>query len=246
MLSKIISLGDRLEITKPVSAEKKKELEEENSIFAKPLISQVYDIIDETQLKIAMPIVEGRIIPLPINARFDVCFFTNGGLYKSRFVVTDRYKENGLYVLVVELLVELKKYQRRQYYRLEFSRDIDYLIIEEELFDEIKEDKDMMRQMFKERQNLKGILIDLSGGGARFASSEKHKKGDIVLLKIDVAISAGKEVFAVLGKMLFSERMINNSLAYEQRIEFCELKNADREVIIRYIFEQERKMRQKR
>lgn len=246
VLSKIISLGDRIEITKPVSAEKKKELEEENSIYAKPLISQVYDIIDETQLKIAMPIVEGRVIPLPTNARFDACFYTNNGLYKSKFIVTERYKENGLFVLVVELVVELKKYQRRQYYRLEFSKNIEYLIIEEELLEEIKDDKDMMKDLFKQRENLKGILIDLSGGGARFASSTKHNRGDIVLLKIDVSISTGKEVFAVLGKMLLSERMINNSLSYEQRVEFCELKNTDREVIIRYIFEQERRMRQKK
>lgn len=245
MLSKILSLGDRLEINKVVSEEKRKQLVEENSVFARTLTSQIYDIIDETQLNIAMPIVEGRVIPLPVNAKFDVCFFSSGGLYKSKFIVLDRYKENGLYVLKVELISGLTKYQRRQYYRLECAMDIEYLVVENDLLDSLREDETLVRKMLDESELKKGIVIDISGGGIRFASRDKLDSNSVVLVKVNIAISNGKNVYGVLGKVLNSTKMINNELMYEQRIEYSDIQNADREVIIRYIFETERKMRQK-
>ena len=245
MLSKIISLGDRLEITKPMTEENKKELTADKSVFIKPMISQVYDIIDETRLRIAMPIVEGRVIPLSINARFDVCFFASGGLYKSRFVVMDRFKENGLYILVIELVYEQKKYQRRQYYRLECAMDIEYLVVEEDVVELIKDDENVIRETLDNNPLSKGIVIDISGGGLRFASRERLESGSIIIIKLDIAISNTKSVYGVLGRILLSNRMPNNDIMYEQRMEYTDIQSNSRETIIRYIFEQERRMRQK-
>lgn len=245
MLSKILSLGDRIEITKPVSDEKKKELIEEKSIFAKPLISQVFDIIDDTQLRIAMPIVEGRVIPLSINGRFDVCFFTSGGLYKSRFIVTERYKEGGLYILVIELIYELKKYQRRQYFRLECTKDIEYLCVENELVEELRENEELIKETIDNNKLLMGIVVDISGGGIRFVSKGKLEANSMILLKLDITLENNKSVYGVLGHVLSSYRLTNNDGMYEQRIEYTDIQNNCRETIIRYIFEQERRMRQK-
>lgn len=245
MLSKIVKPGDRIEITKPVSEEKMKELIKENSIFAKPLISQVYDIIDETQLKIAMPIVAGRVTPLPLNARFDICFFTNGGLYKSGFSVIDRYKENGLYVLVIELIYELKKYQRRQYYRLECLMEINYVVTSEEMEAKLQ-DEDYLKELFENSEEKRhGIVMDISGGGVRFASKEKLEPNSIIVIKLDIHTMNNKEVYAVLGRIVNSTKMMNKDGMYDQRVEYFEIEGETRENIIRYIFEQERKMRQK-
>lgn len=245
MLSKILSLGDRVEITKSVNEEKKQELIKEKSIFAKPLISQVYDILDETQLRIAMPIVEGRVIPLPLNSRFDVCFFTSGGLYKSRFVVTERYKEGGLFILVIELIYELKKYQRRQYYRLECTMDIEYLSIDNDMADSLREDEELIKEVIDNNKLSTGIIVDISGGGVRFVSKEKLIENSVVLLKLDITLANNKSVYGVLGRVLSSYKVPNNELRYEQRIEYTDIQNSSKETIIRYIFEQERRMRQK-
>ena len=185
MLSKIVTLGDRIEITKSENSERRK-LSDEKSVFDRPLISQVYDVIDETQLKIAMPIVEGRVVPLAVNGRFDICFITSGGLYKSRFVVLDRYKENGLYVLLIELVYELKKYQRRQYYRLEYTKDFEYIVIDEDTEKLIIEDENMIKEILDNNKLKKGIIIDISGGGIRFASRDKLEEKSKVLLKLDM------------------------------------------------------------
>ncbi|MBQ3545080.1 MAG: flagellar brake domain-containing protein [Lachnospiraceae bacterium] len=242
MISRIISPGDRLEITKVVSEKKRKQLEEENSVFAKTLISQVYDVIDETQLKIAMPIVEGRVIPLPVNERFDVCFYTNGGLYKSGFTVIERYKENGLYVLVIDLIYELKKFQRRQYYRFECVLEVDFVKVDEEFLKNEVDDY-ILDEKFDETPKQRGIIMDISGGGIRFVSDEKLEKNSVVLLKLDLVFNDNQRLKIIMGKVLSSNKTKNNTGMYEQRIEYCDIKGAIREKIIKYIFEQERKMR---
>ena len=189
MLSKIVTLGDRIEITKSENSERRK-LSDEKSVFDRPLISQVYDIIDETQLKIAMPIVEGRVVPLAVNGRFDICF-----------VVLDRYKENGLYVLLIELVYELKKYQRRQYYRLEYTKDFEYIVIDEDTEKLIIEDENMIKEILDNNKLKKGIIIDISGGGVRFASRDNLEEKSKVLLKLDISLSENKKVYGIMGKV---------------------------------------------
>lgn len=244
MLSKIVLPGDRVEITKPVEKNKIKKYAEEDSVYDKMLISQVYEVLDDTQLRIAMPIAEGRVIPLPVNSKFDVCFYTSGGLYKSGFIVTERYKENGLYILVIELLYELKKYQRRQFYRLEYPMEVGYMVLDnafpiEDINDEI------IKEMLDESMLKTGIIIDISGGGIRFASNEKIEDNAMLLVKLEMHVSNSKDVYGVMGQVLTSRKIHNNSGMYEQRLEYYGITDSKRESIIQYIFEQERKMRQK-
>lgn len=244
MLSRIVSPGDRVEITKSVDKKNKKKYEQAESVFETTLISQVYEIMDDTKLSIAMPMTEGRIVPLPLNSKFEICFFTSGGLYKSGFIVTERYKENGLYILVIELLYELKKYQRRQFYRLECAMEVGYMILDDSVSAE-EIDDDEMKELLNEHELKKGIIIDISGGGIRFASEEKLEDNALVIIKLDMQISNNKEVYGVMGRILSSRKITNNNRMYEQRMEYHEIEEKKRETIIRYVFEQERKMRQK-
>lgn len=245
MLSKILSLGDRLELSRVMSEEKRNQLKKENSIEAKPFVSQIYDIVDEEQLKIAMPIVEGRVIPLPINTRYDVCFFTSGGLYKSRVVITDRYKEDGLYVLVAELMSDLKKYQRRQYYRLECTLDIEYRLLEDSEVEMFRNEPERIQEMIEDGEFTTAIVLDISGGGIRFASEEHLEPGSNLLLNLNIITGTGQNVYGVMARILSSVRIINKENMYEQRAEYLEITGHTREAIIKFIFEQERRLRKK-
>ena len=63
MINKILSLGDRIELRKPAALSEKdnKDVTKEHTKNSRPYISQIYDILDGEQLKIAMPIEEGRV-----------------------------------------------------------------------------------------------------------------------------------------------------------------------------------------
>lgn len=241
MLSKIVSLGDKLELVKAGSENKKKELGEEPE---KKYISQVYDILSEDELKIAMPIVEGRVIPLPINGRYDLCFFTSGGLYQCKAIITDRYKEGGLFVLQIELTSDLKKFQRRQYFRLECTMDIMYKVITKEELVEIITDKEKL-QMFLQSGLDRGVALDLSGGGMRFTSRQQHKPGDCMIAVMKIKKQGVDSLCVLPGTVLRSYNVQNRRDLFEHRVEYNNLNPNMREALIKFIFEEERRLRQK-
>lgn len=246
MLSKIISPGDRIELSKPVKAtgsgtlkDKKDTTVQEKRIY----ISQVYDILEDEQLKIAMPIVEGRVVPLPMHARYDACFYSSGGLYQAKLVITDRYKEDGLYILEAELTSELKKFQRRQYYRLEHTMDFEYKVVTEEEMMDVLENEETLETSTSFGMT-DGIILDISGGGIRFTTKEQLEKNTEVLVNINIGI-AREDVCRLAAVIISSSKVDNRERLYVNRAEFHNMKDAVREKIIKYIFDMERRMRKR-
>lgn len=243
MLSKIITPGDRIELIRPVRQQEKKDEKKEKIQHDKPYVSQVYDIMVDEQLKIAMPIVEGRVIPLPLHGRYNACFFTSGGLYQAKVVITDRYKEDGLYILVIELTSELKKFQRRQYFRLEYTMDIQYKEISAEEFMTIISDGNEMDSLISYGMK-NGIILDLSGGGVRFTSNEQLEKNTDLVLSINIGVTQ-ETLLGIAANVISSKKVENRDRIYEHRAEFRNLKSTSREMLIKFIFETERRLRKR-
>lgn len=243
MLSRTITPGDRIELTKPVKLREKRDEKEEKINRVKPFISQVYDIMEDEQLKIAMPIVEGRVIPLPLHARFDACFFTAGGLFQAKVVITDRYKEDGLYILVAELTSELKKFQRRQYFRLEYTMDMKYKVVTIEELMELAANGGISDK-YSPFEMDDGIILDISGGGIRFTSHEKIEKNTNIIIRFNIGVT--EEINCSFAANIISCRKVENrDRIFEHRAEFRNMKNADREKLIKFIFETERRIRKR-
>ncbi|MDE5779890.1 MAG: flagellar brake protein [Lachnospiraceae bacterium] len=236
MLSRIITPGNRIELTKPINQKKTEQK-------PKPFISQVYDILEDDQIKIAMPMVEGKVIPLPLHGRYDMCFYTSGGLYQAKAVITDRYKEDGLYILIVELASELKKFQRRQYFRLEYSMDVKFKsVTDEELIAAVSSEAEM--KYASTFGMLDGISLDISGGGIRFTSREEINKNSNVIISINIGIT--EEIICnIAANIISAGRVQNRDKIYEYRAEFVNMKNSDREQLIRFIFDMERRLRKR-
>lgn len=243
MLSKIVSPGDRIEMKKLSADKKKQKHEEEEQVIH--YVSQVYDVLNEDELKIAMPIHEGRLIPLPVNSRYELCFFTAGGMYQCNSIITERYKEDGLYVLQVEITSDLKKFQRRQYFRLEITMDILYKVLPKEEVLNVISNRESMVEFLKGNLN-KGVALDISGGGIRFTSQEQYEQGNHVLMVLDLKKNGESALRILPGIVLRSERIPHRSDMYEHRVEFHYVQGSVRESLIQFIFEEERRLRQEK
>lgn len=244
MLSKIISVGNRIELTRvsQIVDKSSNNLMGENE--KKVLVSQVYDILDEDRLKIAIPSESGKIVLLPNNARIDACFYTSKGLYQGRFIIVDRYKEGNLLVQVIELINELTKYQRRQYFRLNCTMSINYLPLDIEQAKEFALDKYLVERLEMAPTNT-AVALDISGGGMRFVSKNKHDVNSIIAISLAIDYAQSIKKYGMLAKVIGVSKSKNNSMLYEHRVEFCNLNGSEREEIIRYIFDEERKRRKK-
>lgn len=248
MLSDILTVGDKIDVRPPEKASGEMKAR-------KNYASQVLDIIDENTISISMPYGNGLMYVLEKEVKYRLFFYTSKGLYQSFCNLEGIYRENNAIIAQVKLLSELEKIQRRQYYRLECVHEIDYRVITQE--EMVLEDRLVANKFLnpEERAEVRKKLIqfdrtwqrasitDLSGGGAKFNSDIPHMAGDRVKIKLDF-ISGGELKKLILRAVLIaSYKHENRKDKFEHRAEFYDIGKVDREDLIKYIFEQERKRR---
>lgn len=187
-------------------------------------ISKIQEVSEEGEIIILAPMESGRIISLELNQNYGMCVYTSNGLYRCEVAVTERIRDDNLYLIKLEVQSALQKYQRRQYYRLDCMLTFHY--------------KDDDNGEWEE-----GIILDISGGGIRFTSKKKllDKKGVINHLQLNYE---QEECHLYLsGVIVESSNLRAQDNIYENRVVFDEITIEEREIIIKFIFEEERRRR---
>lgn len=234
MISKFVQVGNKIEIESV-----KKTTGELGEVTRKTYRSELYDIESEDIIKIAMPMEQSKIVLLPVDAEYSLCFYTPNGLYQCLARVVERYKSNNLFVLSMELETDLQKYQRREYYRLNTVLDMKSKAIDE------NEKSSLAQVQFIDTDLTfdNGTMVDISGGGARFISKVKYTEGSLIRFVFSLFVNGLVTEYKLVGKVLKSSPIENMEDQFENRIQFVNMLNDDREAIIKYIFEEERKQR---
>jgi c-di-GMP-binding flagellar brake protein YcgR len=239
-------IGDRIELTQVSSASR-------GSVSDKKYGSKLLDFDGVRTAKLTMPILEGRIIPLEVGDEYDLCFFTNAGLYQCRGRINNRYVDNRVHVMEVFLVSELRKFQRRRFYRLDCMFPIKFRVIsdvelllkarlEEDVFD-TEEDKVICQGAYdKIRKNWEeGTVSDLSGGGIRFHSRNELKKDTKMEVLLPLSFSNGIVPMQFSMKVISCTYFEGSRMAFEIRGEFENVKDTERETVIQYVFEEQRR-----
>lgn len=230
------AIGDRIELMHIKSAIGRK-------VSDKKYGSQLLDFDGDRTAKIAMPISEGKVIPLEIDDDYNLCFFTNSGLYQCTAQIKKRYTENRMYVMDVIFLTPLKKFQRRKFYRLDCLFPIRYRIVPKEQFEkknEAEQDNEKDEILWEE-----GTISDLSGGGIRFHGNVECKKGDFVEIVLPLSLQSGIIPLSLYMKVVSCVHFEGSRVAYETRGEFLNINEKERETVIKYVFEEQRRRMRK-
>lgn len=241
MVSKVIGIGNKIEFTR-VQSTRNGDDGVKDILKKKVYVCQVCDIIDDTRIKVTMPIEGGHVVAVSPNTRLDACFYTTRGLYHGRVVVVDRMKEDNIHVMIVELQYELEKFQRRQYYRLSCTMDLQFRRMEEEEIINFTQKKGIPDERELRLLN-EGVALDFSGGGIRFVSEERYHKGEYLFIKLRINYDNTHKVYVLVGRVVASSEGKNGRKKYESRVEFIDVSSRVREEIIKYIFLEERKQR---
>ena len=145
-------------------------------------------------------------------------------------------------------LTPLEKFQRREFYRYSCTTDFSFYALDEEQLKMDSADdvfRDLMEGEFKASPRY-GVMVDLSGGGMKFRSPYELKPADKIMIMLRLTNDRMDRQFHVLGRVIACvEVRTTSKVLYESRIKFLIEDNKIREEIIRYIFEEERKIRQK-
>ena len=236
MLSKFLRPGDRIELQ---MVEHQRMDEESQRVF----ISEIHEILSEDQMEIVMPMEKTKLILLPVDVEYDLTIYGQQSLFQCFARVIDRYKSNNVYILVVELTTNLRKHQRREYYRYSCALDMTSRELEE---NEIKAIE--LKEPFLLTPGLpikRSVIVDISGGGLRFVSEQKYEPESLVYCSYSLINNNQKKRYDIVGKVLTVTELSNRKGTYEHRVQYVDLDKEIREEIIRFIFEEERKNRKK-
>ncbi len=248
MLRDLLSAGDKIDIR--IVDRDGKPLQRSRN-FA----SQFVEFVEDDIIHIMTPIVAGKTVIMEVGKTFNLLFYTEKGLYHCNSVVLRNFRENKTVLCAMRIVSSPEKFQRRQYYRLELMHDIEYrkITTEEETLSRMlttggysseqeKEELVTLLSRYDKEWN-QATMTDLSGGGAKFTSNVEYKAGDKLRIKLDFIYEVDLRKPVLNAKVISSNRIQTRSNVYETRVEFTDILQWEREAVIKYIFEQERKRR---
>ena len=235
ILSKYVAPGGEVEL-KAIDRERNPE---ENG-QRKAHRSRLLKILTESRVEVAMPIVDGKLILLPVDGEYDMYFYGDNVVYQCNARVTDRYRFNGQYVLVMDLTSNLRNYQRREYYRFSCALEMDSREIGEEEIDIAAQD-----ELLPELPLKSSVIVDISGGGMRFVSYYAYEVNSLILCKYSLQIEGREKEYRLVGKVLAVNELEKEPGIFDHRVQYVNVDPQDREEIIQYIFDEARKTHKK-
>lgn len=234
MISKFLAPGDKLEL------QMLEHLRQENETQTKRVYSsQINDILSEDRLEISMPLEKSKLILLPVDTEYDMTIYTKQGLFQCFVRVVDRYKSDNMYLLVVELTSNLRRNQRREYYRFSCALEMCSRNLEEE---EIQAIESKVPYTLVPGLPLKrSVIADISGGGLRFLSNQRYEPESLLYCSYHLVLNNVRKLYEVVGKVLSAKEVENRPGVYEHRVQYINMEEEKREEIIKFIFQEERK-----
>lgn len=238
MLSKLVTPGDKIEMQSVDRG-----ADEQQEKIQKMYYSSVNDILSEDTMEILMPMEQTKLILLPVYSEYNLVIYGAGGMLQCFARIIDRYKSSNMYILVVELTSNLRKYQRREYYRFSCVLEMCARNLEEE---EIQQLESQTPYALQPGLPLKrSLIVDISGGGLRFISSQRYEPDSLLYCSYNLLTEGTQKKYEVIGKVLAVKELGNKPGNYEHRVQYYNLDMETREEIIKFIFEEERKERKK-
>lgn len=236
MLADYISPGDRIEL-QAVGNSWTLSDREENRIYQ----SKLADVISEDRIDMMMPMEKGKLILLPVDGEYNVYFYTDRGQYQCFGKIADRYRTNNMYMLTMDLLSGLQKMQRRAYYRFPCAFEMQCRELND--YERMAMSANAFFEPNPNEPLVKGVIVDISGGGIRFVSINSFEEGTELYCIFSLPSRKKVEEYRVCVRLLKVRELENRPGTFEYRAQYTTIDEDDREDIIHYIFEEERKIR---
>lgn len=192
---------------------------------AKKYTSQLLDKPDDKKFIISGPIEKGSLVAMHVGEELIISYFIeNVGRFMFKGIITRRSIKK-FYMLEIEITSPFEKIQLRNYYRL-FVKLPAIKYFENTKGDVVEE---------------KCITQDISGGGMQVKCNLVHALGD----EIEIDLRIEDKIVPVKGKVMRVQPIEEKDFQYSIGIKFHDVDPKSQEIIIRYVFEEQRNLRKK-
>lgn len=190
--------------------------------------SQVLEIIEPDELIIRGPMKKTQLILLHNEEEIEVTYYieNNGRFFFTAKVISRQL--NNMYTLRIKIISDIQKKQLRNYYRIPVTLDV------EKSFTISKDGND-------EIVTEKCVAKDISGGGLKLYCNYKHEIDDEIQLRFKVKdnLIVGK------AKIVRIEEVDTYNYKYSIGVSFTDITENNRDLIVKFVFEQQRILRLK-
>jgi c-di-GMP-binding flagellar brake protein YcgR len=193
-------------------------------------ISVVEEIITEDQeLIIALPIYRGRPVKLLEGDIYSLLIFSDATMLSCDIKIIRMFNEDNLYHSEVKIITALTKMQRRDFFRQDCILPLKFAPLDKGQLLEEKEKKVMIN----------GLAKNIGGGGIRFVSNYELNDDNS---EIRLIVAVDNSFVFCIGKLVGKQFFANSNFKFQYRASFLSISPEDREKIIQYIFNEQRKL----
>jgi len=190
-------------------------------------VSRVDNINEDGTIDVLIPISKRRIVYIKNDTVLKVIITKEGAIYEFKAeIVSKLFGVDPL--LRLTRVSDIQKIQRRNYFRLKSLNTI-----------KIRKIVNLKEAIFDEYINV--IMVDISGGGLAFNADVELEINDM----IEVSMNLNANTINLLGKIVRADRDEDKAKKIAYGINFDKITEMERNIIMRFIFEEQRKLAKK-
>lgn len=191
--------------------------------------STIQDIIKDTIL-IGIPISDNGVYPLHTGEKVEYFVINRNEIFKCTSIVLGRKLDNKVNLIILSFPENIKKVQRREYFRLPIIMDIKYCVLSKgNTYSRIE---DIPSGYFNKMAD--ALTIDISGGGMKITTKEYLQKENQIVVSLNIP-----DEIKIIASIIWCENDIT-SKNYKAAIKFAAIDERTRDKIIKFIFEKSR------
>lgn len=216
------------DINKYLQLDEKINLVLENGYDRHEYVSRVENINEDGTIEVLIPIYRNRIIYIKNDTILKVIVSREGAIYEFRAKIVNKLF-GVIPLLKLERISDINKIQRRNYYRLKVVKSIKFRKI-----------VNLKEKIFEEYVN--AVSVDISGGGLCFSSTADLEINDLIEINMELS---GKNI-TIFCKVLRREIKEDDEFnRFLYGVSFEKIAEFERNIIMRFIFEEQRKLAKK-
>jgi c-di-GMP-binding flagellar brake protein YcgR len=241
MLSKYLAPGIKAEAQLQWSDTDRKWAELDADYQSQVYVTKLQAILSDEELLITMPMDGTREYAIPPGYEVNMVFYAKQGLFQCLCKVKAVLKENNVHLLLITVASNLRKIQRREYFRFSCALELASRELSAEERTALHQERDY--SLSKEMPLRRSVIVDLSGGGMRFMSTQKYQVGSFIYCGYQLSVKGVSKQYELVGQVLDVKPKEGATHIFEHRVQFVNMPERTREEIIMIIFELERQNR---
>ena len=215
-------------------------------------VSTVQEIPDAGRLLLSMPVYRGQMVRIPEQALLHIVYFRPNGMFSFMAQLLRLDERDGCSRMALEVKSPISQYQRRDFVRLETALNVLVRLVATGDRMARRTTADSLRlllrapahkaprPMLRDEMIYACVTTDISGGGAKFYTRHQFEEGS--LLECGFSLKNGNTLYFD-GVVLRCAPEQKEDYQYIATLHFINIDEQARRKLIRYIFDQQDKVR---